>query len=63
MNFLYLDVGGNFQEILHMDYWRFMSLIKSLNKINSIKNGKPYIEQGIPRSSKDMISRRKKQWK
>ena len=61
MNFLYLEVGGNFQEILHMDYWRFMSILKSLNKINSIKSGKPYVEQGIPQSSKDMISKRETQ--
>jgi len=61
MNFLYLEVGGNFQEILHMDYWRFISVIKSLNKINSIKSGKPYTEIGIPQSSKDLIERRKQQ--
>jgi len=61
MNFLYLEVGGNFQEISHMDYWRFMSIIKSLNKMNSIKNGKPYTEIGIPQSSKDLIERRKQQ--
>lgn len=61
MNLLYLEVGGNFQEILHMDYWRFISILRSLNKINSIKSGKPYVEEGIPQSSKDMISKRKTQ--
>lgn len=61
MNFLYLEVGGNFEDILHMNYWRFTSILKSLNKINSIKSGKPYTEAGIPRSSKDMISKRKTQ--
>jgi len=61
MNFLYLEVGGNFQEILYMNYWRFLSILKSLNKINSIKSGKPYVEQGISQSSKDMISKRKVQ--
>ena len=61
MNFLYLEVGGNFQEILHMDYWRFTSILKSLNKTNSIKSGKPYTEVGIPQSSKDMIDKRKAQ--
>jgi len=61
MNFLYLEVGGNFQEILHMDYWRFISILKSLNKINCAKSGKPYTEQGLPQSNKDLISRRKAQ--
>ena len=61
MNFLYLEVGGNFENILHMDYWRFISILKSLNKLNHIKSGKPYTEAGIPRSSKDMISKRKTQ--
>ena len=61
MNFLYLEVGGNFQEILHMDYWRFISILKSLNKMNSIKSGKSYTETGVPQSSKDLIERRKQQ--
>ena len=61
MNFLYLEVGGNFNDILHMDYWRFISIIKSLNKKNALKSGKPYTEAGIPQSSKDMISKRKTQ--
>jgi len=61
MNFLYLEVGGNFQEILHMDYWRFINILRSLNKMNSIKSGKPYTEAGVPQSSKDLIERRKQQ--
>jgi hypothetical protein len=61
MNFLYLEVGGNFTDILHMDYWRFNSILKSLGKLNAIKSGKPYTEAGVPRSSKDMIEKRKKQ--
>jgi len=44
-----------------MDYWRFISILKSLNKINSIKSGKPYTEAGVPQSSKDLIERRKQQ--
>jgi len=61
MNFLFLETHSNFQEILHMNYWRFRSIVKSLNKINRIKSGKPYIEESIPQSSKDMIARRKAQ--
>lgn len=61
MNFLYLEVGGNYQDILSMNYWRFKSILKTLNKVNSIKSGKPYVEQGIPQSSKDMIEKRKQQ--
>lgn len=61
MNFLYLEVGGNFHDILHMNYWRFKSILKSLNKLNHIKSGKPYIEHGLPQSNKDMIDRRKEQ--
>lgn len=61
MNFLYLEVGGSFQSILEMSYWRFKSILKTLNKKNTIKSGKPWVEQGVPRSSKDMIERRKKQ--
>jgi len=44
-----------------MNYWRFLSILKTLNKINSIKSGKPYTEAGVPRSSKDMISKREAQ--
>jgi len=44
-----------------MDYWRFTSILKSLNKINCIKSGKSYTEEGIPQSSKDMIEKRKAQ--
>jgi len=61
MNFLYLEVGGNFDDILQMGYWRFLSILKSLHKINTIKSGEPWIEEGIPQSSKDMIELRKKQ--
>lgn len=61
MNALYLEVGGNFNSILEMSYWRFKSIVKSLNKRNTIRSGKPWIENKLPRSSKDMIARRKKQ--
>lgn len=61
MNFLYLEVGGNFNDVLRMNYWRFKQIIKTLNKRNTLKSGKPWIEKGLPRSSKDMIEKRKKQ--
>ena len=61
MNFLYFEVGGNFQDILSMSYWRFKNILKSLNKFNHIKSGKPYIEHGLPQSNKDMINKRKEQ--
>lgn len=61
MNFLYLKIGGNFTDILHMNYWRFISILKSLKKLNAIESGKPYTEEGVPQSSKDMIAKRKKQ--
>lgn len=38
-----------------------MSILKTLNKVNSAKSGKPYTEAGVPQSSKDMISKRKTQ--
>jgi len=60
MNIIYLQVG-NYQEILDMNFWRFKSITKTYNKIKTIESGQPYIERGIPRSSKDMIERRKKQ--
>ena len=44
-----------------MSYWRFTSILKTLNKLNHIKSGKPYTEAGVPQSNKDMISRRKAQ--
>jgi len=61
MNFLYLEVGGKYGDLLTMNYWRFRSILKTLNKVNCIKSGKPYIEQGLPQSSKDMIEKRKQQ--
>jgi hypothetical protein len=45
-----------------MGYWRFRDILKTLNKINCIASGRPYIEEGpLPRSSQDMIARRKAQ--
>ena len=45
-----------------MGYWRFIAITKVAHKINQIKSGKPYIEEGkLPESVKDMIARRKKQ--
>jgi len=57
---LYLEKGG-LDEILSMNYWRFKSIIATLQKKRKIESGKPYIEKGLPQSSKDMIERRKKQ--
>jgi len=42
-----------------MNYWRFKSIIKTFEKKKRLESGKPYIEQGLPKSSKDMIERRK----
>lgn len=48
-------------EILNMNYWRFRGVLFTLEKLNRVKSGKPYIEKGLPQSTKDMIERRKKQ--
>lgn len=61
MNFLYLETGGKFENVLSLNYWRFKSIVYTLNKRNTIKSGKPWIERGIPQSSKDMIAKRKEQ--
>lgn len=57
---LYLE-KGNLTEILGMNYWRFLQILETWKKINAIKSGKPVITKGVPRSSKDMIERRKQQ--
>ncbi|MFW9853044.1 MAG: hypothetical protein ACFFDS_08880 [Candidatus Thorarchaeota archaeon] len=44
-----------------MSFWRFKAILKTLEKKLCIESGKPYIEQGLSRSAKDMIERRKKQ--
>lgn len=44
-----------------MNYWRFKSILATLKKKKAIENGQPYIEHGLPQSSKDMIERRKAQ--
>jgi hypothetical protein len=44
-----------------MNYWRFRSIMQTLKKKKLIESGKPYIEHGLPQSSKDMIARRKAQ--
>lgn len=49
------------QEILNMNYWRFQGIIETLKKKKAIESGKPYIEKGLPQSSKDMIEKRKAQ--
>jgi len=49
------------EEILNMNYWRFKSILRTLEKKMCIESGKPYIERGLPQSSRDMIERRKKQ--
>jgi len=61
MNYLFLEVGGNFNDILHMNYWRFRSIMATLHKKNCIQNGKPYVETGLSQSSRDMIAKRKAQ--
>lgn len=48
-------------EIVNMNYWRFKSILKTLEKKLCIESGKPYVERGIPQSNKDMIEKRKKQ--
>jgi len=60
IHLLYLE-RGNLEEILKMNYWRFKSIIRTLEKKKRIESGKSYIEPGIPQSSKDMIARRKAQ--
>lgn len=60
VNMLYLQ-QGNLKEILHMNYWRFKSILRTLEKKNCIESGRPYIERGLPQSSKDMIARKKAQ--
>lgn len=44
-----------------MNYWRFRSILKTLDKKLKIESGKPYIEEGLPQSTKDMIEKRKAQ--
>jgi len=60
VNLLYLQ-NGNMEEILNMNYWRFKSVLKTLEKKMCFESGKSYIEHGLPQSSKDMIEKRKKQ--
>lgn len=60
MNVVYLKVG-NYDEILNMSYWRFKGILDTLEKINAISSGKPYLIKKLPRSSKDMIEKRKAQ--
>jgi hypothetical protein len=61
MNYLYIETGSNFEDILRMDYWRFRGILYTLNKIHTIKSGKTWVEKGVPQSSKDMIAKRKAQ--
>jgi len=60
VNLLYLQ-NGNMEEILNMNYWRFKSILITLEKKTCLESGKPYIEHGLPQSSKDMIEKRIKQ--
>jgi len=43
-----------------MNYWRFKSILRTLDKKKHIESGKSYTEPGLPQSSKDMIERLKK---
>lgn len=61
MNFLYLETGSNYEDLLNMNYWRFRSVMDTLHKRNTVKSGKVWVENKVPQSSKDMIARRKAQ--
>ena len=59
INQLYLQVGG-YEEILHMCYWDFISIIETLNNNKKRSSGKRVTHDKIPQSSQDMIDRSKK---
>ena len=42
-----------------MNYWRFLGVIQTLNKIKTIESGGQVVEAKVPQSSKDMIKRLK----
>jgi len=58
VNTIYLQTG-NIEDILSMNYWRFLGVIQTLNKIKTIESGGQIIETKVPQSSKDMIQRLK----
>ena len=58
MNIVYLQVG-NMDDLLKMNYWRFLDIINALNKINKIKNGEQIYDTKVPNSNKEMIQKLK----
>jgi len=44
-------------DILKMSYWRFISLLQVSEKQGKINSGKPYVQEGLYQSQKDMIKR------
>ena len=46
-------------EILSMSYWRFNSILKSIEEQDKVNSGKPIVQQGLYQSQKDMIARTK----
>ena len=56
INFLYLETGG-LEEILNMSYWRYISIMETLNEKNN--SGKPKGKGFIWKSQQDMINKTK----
>ena len=44
-------------DILKMSYWRFISLLQVSEKQGKINSGKPYVQEVLYQSKKDMIKR------
>jgi hypothetical protein len=58
VNTIYLQTG-NIEDILSMNYWRFLDIVHTLNKIKTIESGGQIVETKVPQSNKDLIQRLK----
>ena len=54
MNTIYLQTG-NIDDLLNMNYWRFLGVIQTLNKIKTIESGGQIYDTKVPNSNKDLI--------
>lgn len=57
-------MGGNYDDILNMCYWDYLTILDSVKRQNNEASGKPFVLNNgeLPESSKHMIEKRKKRY-
>lgn len=57
-----MKIGGNYQDILQMCYWDYLTILQTIRRQAAEAKGEPFllVQGELPEHSKAMIERRKK---